>query len=180
MSKGTAITLIFLHASISATFAIIAGKPLRQWNNIAFLIIMSANNYIAIPLSTLATLAAFACQANCSSSTGRNTTTSEETPRTIFPDALSLRSTALQTALFFALALSWPSRLQLPRRNPRSGEWWWWVVTEWYPQVGWACVNNGVIAVGSVLVLYIGSSDAESLSGGGEGLPEERDALLSS
>jgi hypothetical protein len=80
----------------------------------------------------------------------------------------------LQVALFLALATFWLFRLRLPR-NLRGGDWW--VVTEWYPQVGWACVNNGIIAVGSVLVLYIGSG-GESDSGGR--LPGERDALLGS
>jgi hypothetical protein len=169
MSRRTAVTPIIFHAAISATYAIIAGKPQRQWGNLAFLIIMSANNYIAIPLSTLGTLAAFAYQIRLCRSNRESVASRKNSP-----GALSTRALALQVALFLALALFWPSRLRLPR-NLRVGEWW--VVKEWYPQVGWACVNNGIIAVGSILVLYIGSGAG---SGGGEWLLGERDALLGS
>jgi hypothetical protein len=169
MSGRSAVTLIILHAALSVALAIVAGKPARQLNNIAFLIIMSAENYIAIPLSTLATLAASAYQIRRSGSSSESAASRKKPP-----NALSARVLALQVALFLALALSWPSRLRLPR-NLRVGDWW--VVTEWYPQVGWACINNGIIAVGSVLVLYFGSG-GESDRGGR--LPGDRDALLGS
>jgi hypothetical protein len=165
MSGRTAVLIILLHAAVSATFAIIAGKPQRQLGNLAFLIIMSANNYIAIPLSTLATLAAFACQI-------RHNNGESTSPRGNSPNALSTRVLALQVALFLALALFWPSRLRLPR-NLRGGDWW--VVTEWYPQVGWACVNNGIIAAGSIFVLFFRSSAG---SDGGERVLGERRVLL--
>ena len=165
-SGRTAIALIISHAAISATFAIIAGKPRRRWDNLAFLIIMSANSYIAIPLSSLATLAAFAYQirhGNSESATGGKHS----------PKALSTWVLALQVALFLSLALFWPSRLTLPR-NLRHGDWW--LLTEWYPQVGWACVNNAVFAAGSILLLYV---ELGVGSEGSERPPGERQALLS-
>jgi hypothetical protein len=164
----TAIALILLHAALSVGFAIMAGKPARQLNNIAFLIIMSANNYIAIPVSTIATLGAFAYQINSSNSKSAGSGTRSS-------NALSTRSLALQGIVFLALAVLWPLRFTLPR-NLRAGEWW--KVTEWYAQVGWACVNNAVVAVGQFLVVYtVSSADSDgagSLSGG------ERHALLGS
>jgi hypothetical protein len=164
-SGRTAVTLVIFHAAISATFAVIAGKPRRRWDNLAFLIIMSANSYIAIPLSTLATLAAFACQIRRSN--GELATSRENSP-----NSLSTRVLALQVVLFLSLALFWPFRLTLPR-NLRHDDWW--LVTEWYPQVGWACVNNAVFAAESVFVLYLGSGVG---SEGSERSPGERQALL--
>jgi len=168
MSGITATALILLHAALSIAFALAAGKPARQLNNIAFLVIMSANNYIAIPVSTTATVAAFAYQARHSGGELAGSGTSSS-------NALSTHALALQGIVFLALAILWPFRFRLPR-NLRAGEWW--VVTEWYAQVGWACVNNAIVAVGQFLVLYTGScadSDgAGSLDGG------ERNALLGS
>jgi hypothetical protein len=165
MSGRTDIALILLHAALSVGFAVVAGKPARQLINMAFLIILSANSYIAIPLSTLATLAAFAYQIRHSNSgsaiSGENS-----------PNALSMRVLALQVVLFLTLALFWPFRLTLPR-SLRRGDWW--LVTEWYPQVGWACVNNAVFAAGSILMLYVGLGVG---SEGTERLPGERQALL--
>ena len=165
MSGRPAIALILVHAALSVGFAVVAGKPARQLNNIAFLIIMSANNYIAIPVSTIAALGAFVYQVRGSGSQLAGS-------RTNSSNALSTRTFALRGIVFLALAVLWPFRLKLPR-NLRNSDWW--VVTEWYPQVGWACVNNAIIAAGSVLVLCIALS-AES--DGGERLQGERQALL--
>jgi hypothetical protein len=166
MSGRTAIALILLHAALSVGFAVVAGKPARQLNNIAFLIIMSANNYIAIPVSIIAALGAFVYQIRSSGSELAGSGTSSS-------NALSTRAFALQGIVFLALAVLWPSRLTLPR-NLRHGDWW--LVTEWYPQVGWACVNNAVFAAESILMLYIGSC---AKSDGGERVLGERQALLS-
>ena len=168
MSGMNATALILLHAALSVGFAVVVGKPARQLNNIAFLIIMSANNYIAIPISTIDTVAAFVYQTRRSGGelTGFGTRSS---------NAISTHALALQGIIFLALAALWPFRFGLPR-NLRAGEWW--VVTEWYAQVGWVCVNNAIVAVGQFLVLYTmsnaDSDGAGSLDGG------ERNALLGS
>jgi hypothetical protein len=165
MSGRPAIALILVHAALSVGFAVVAGKPARQLNNIAFLIIMSANNYIASPVSTIAALGAFVYQIRSSGSQLAGSGTSSS-------NALSTRTFALQGIVFLALAVLWPSRLTLPRNLRHGG---WWLLTEWYPQVGWACVNNAVFAAGSILRLYVGlgvgSEGTERLSG-------ERQALL--
>jgi hypothetical protein len=145
---------------------------MRQLGNIAFLIIMSANSYIAIPLSTLAILAAFACQIRHSS---RGSTSRTRSSSFTSLDALSLRALALQGVVFLALAVLWPFRLRLPTNL--SGGGWWWVGTEWYPQVGWACVNNAVVAVGQFVVLYV---VVRAESGGDGRVGGERRALLGS
>jgi hypothetical protein len=116
---------------------------------------------------------AFAIQVR--SSRGRKLARSSEASGPSSPSgALSTRALALQSIVFLALAVSWPFRFGYPwgELNDR-----WWVVTLWYTQVGWPCVNNGVIAVGSILVLYIGSGAGSDRD---ERLPGERDALLGS
>jgi hypothetical protein len=162
--NAIALNLILVHAALSVGFAVVAGKPARQLDNMAFLIIMSANNYIAIPVSTITTLGAFVYQIRSGSELVGSGTSSS--------NALSTRTFALQGIVFLALAVLWPYRLTLPR-NLRHGDWW--LVTEWYPQVGWACVNSAVFAAGSILRLYVGlgvgSEGTERLSG-------ERQALL--
>jgi hypothetical protein len=48
--KRTASFFVLLHAAVSITLAIIAGKPVERFDNLPFLIIMDANNYIALPV----------------------------------------------------------------------------------------------------------------------------------
>ena len=127
------LSLLALHATLSLTFALIAGKPLCQTNNLAYLFVMSANACIAIPLSTIALV--FAAH------------------HLIIATRLSQTSLALQCAIYPALAALWPFRLTLPR-NLSCGHGSWWVVTEWYHFVGWAGVNAGVAAVEQYLTLY--------------------------
>ena len=170
LSGTTAIALILLHAALSIRFAVVAGKPARQLNNLTFLIIMSASNYIAIPVSTIATLGAFVYQISRSNSESAGSGTRSS-------NALSTRSLALQGIVFLALAVLWPFRFTLPR-NLRGGEWW--VVTEWYTQVGWACVNNAIVAVGQFLVVYTVSSADSDGAGSLSGAGGERNALLDS
>lgn len=118
ISGKTATVLIVLYAVLSLAFAIMAGKPMRQLGNIAFLIIMSVSNYIAIPLSTIATVAAFVCQISHRSSSRSISGTGSASSS----DALSVRAVALQGVVFLALAVLWPFRFRLPT-NLSGGGW---------------------------------------------------------
>lgn len=68
-------------------------------------------------------------------------------------NSLSRTALALHCIINLALAALWPFRLTLPRYLSR-GQGIWWTLTEWYPYVGWAGVNAGVMAVGQYLSLY--------------------------
>lgn len=162
ISRKTALTLVFSHAIISLLLIFIAGKSLRQLGNSFFLIIMSANENIAIPLSTLATLAAFFIQVHTQKTTSAN-------------NALSRLSIILQAITFLTLASLWPFRFSLPQnlwlRQSASS-----LCVEWFCVVGWACINHSIIGVGKFIVLYV--TAAASNDGSVQSLGE-RESLLS-
>jgi hypothetical protein len=141
LSSGQiAIALLVLHAIFAVAFILIAGKPAKYWDNTAFLLIMSVNTAIAMPIATIAT----------SKSSGNNST-----------NALSRKTLVLQMLTFLALAILWPFRFRMPSKLVCPG--WEWIVYEWYPNVGWPCVNNAVVAVGQYFVLYVlAGGDASS------------------
>jgi hypothetical protein len=168
----TALFCILLHAAVSIFLAVIAGRPTDDWiDQLIFGIMFFANNYIAIPISTLAIGVAFAYQARESSS--RNRDPAGGTSRVGSRGALSTRALALQGIVSLALAVTWPWRFGFPRNLSEGG---WWVVAVWYPLVGWACVNSFVAAVGHFFVLYVVTS-AGSDDGAGR-MEGERRALL--
>lgn len=104
-------------------------------------------NYAFInPLFTIATGVAFGLQASATGATQNRT-------------ALSRMTLVLQIIVFLALAVLWPVRFRLPEylKGPSS-----WVVLDWYPLVGWACVNNALIAVGQCIVLHAADGTARS------------------
>jgi hypothetical protein len=75
------------------------------------------------------------------------------------------------------LAILWPFRFKMPSELGRPEDGWAWVVYVWYPNVGWTCVNNAIVAIGQYVLLYImAGADASS-----EHSPMgERQALLRS
>lgn len=171
MSGTTAVALILLNAALSGAFALIAGKPAGRLNNIAYLVIMSFCNAIASPFATIITIVAFAFQVNRSS----QLVAAGRTSRTRPPNALNTQTLALQLVIFLALAISWPFRLNLPSNLGSPEEGWEWMLYEWYPMVGWPCVNNAIIAIGQYVVLYImAGADAS----GTHSQREERCTLL--
>lgn len=89
-------------------------------------------------------------------------------------NALSKWTLALQSFTFLLLAISWPFRLILPPNmwehglKPA-------VLMEWYPWVGWACVNSAIMAIGQGVLLFISSRGGV---GGSIGLVGEDEILL--
>jgi hypothetical protein len=155
-SNRAAVTLLTLHASLCIFWALFAGTPSRDWLDLHFIAIMGFNQYLINPIITIATGVAFALQAR-------------ETTRG--PSALNRTASLLQAITFLALAVSWFFRFQVPRNMRDRG--FLWLVQVWYPLVGWACINNAVIAIGHAFVLYAAS--------GSGGAPDgERQALLGS
>lgn len=145
-SARTAIILLGLHAVLCAFWAVLAGKPTRDWLDLPFVTIMGINYMFINPLITIATGAAHGLQASEAGMTQDRT-------------ALSQTTLVLQIIVFSALAVSWPFRFRLPE-NLRGPELW--LVYDWYPHVGWPCVNNALIAAGQCLVLYAVGGTARS------------------
>lgn len=146
-STGTAVVLLALHALLSVFWAVLAGKPSRDWLDLPFIVIMGFNFAIINPMITIATLVAYGLQAI-------------ETLATEKRAALSRSALVLQIIVFLALAVLWPFRFKLPQDLRESDTF------EWYPLVGWACVNNALIALGQSIVLYAvhgTTSDGEQL-----------------
>jgi hypothetical protein len=124
-----------------------------------------------MPIATILTVAACALQASRSS---KFIATSKPSGNTS-TNALSRKTLVLQMLTFLALAILWPFRFRMPSTLVRPG--WEWLVYEWYPNVGWLCVNNAVIAVGQYGVLYV---LAGGYASGNQRITGERQALLSS
>lgn len=139
-SNKTAVTLLMLHASLCVLWAILAGKPRDDWLDLPFVTIMGINQYCINPLITVATAAAFVIQESVA---GRSQS----------PSALNRTTLLPQAALFLVLAVSWPFRFKVPQNLRYPG----WVLEEWYPLVGWVCVNNAIIAIGQGILLYADS-----------------------
>lgn len=158
-STKTAVTLLTLHASLCVFWAILAGQPTKDWLDLPFVTIMSLNYYCINPIITIATGIAFVLQVS----------TTRETQG---PSALNHITLLLQAVVFLALAVSWPFRFKLPQELRSQSDLW--LLDEWYPLVGWTCVNNAIIAIGQGFVLYAafgrGNSGVEPIG--------ERQALL--
>lgn len=149
-SNKTAITLLTLHGSLCIFCAVLAGQPQDNWLDLQFTMIMDAHEYCINPIITITTGVAFALQAS---------TTRVAHGPTVFNPSLLL----LQAVMFLGLALSWPVRFQVPQNLRDSYRGNWFLLEEWYPLVGWACINNAVIAIGQGTVLYIAAINADNV-----------------
>jgi hypothetical protein len=122
---------------------------------------MGVNQYGINPIITIATGVAFILQFNTTADTRG-------------ASAMNRMTLLLPTLIFLALAVSWPFRFKVPQimRDLFRGDVW--LLEEWYPLVGWTCVNNAIIAIGHAVMLYAASGRAR-----GGVIPEgERQALL--
>ena len=137
-SARTTVMILALHAALCVFWAILAGKPTRDWLDLPFVVIMSINYACINPLFTIATGVAFWLQARANGATQNRS-------------ALSRTTLVLQIIVFLTLAALWPFRLRLPQNLKQSSPW---LLFDWYPLVGWACVNNALIAVGQCIVLH--------------------------
>lgn len=133
--------------------ALLAGQPRDDWLDLPFVTIMSVNEIIINPLITVTTAIAFALQvATTRAAQG--------------PSALSRMALLLQAATFLVLAVLWPFRFKMPRNLSHSRGVW--VLDEWYPHVGWSCINNAIVAVGECIVLYTAAKDNSGMQSVGE------------
>lgn len=131
----TAAILLAIHALLSVFWAVLAGKPSRDWLDLPFVVIMGFNLAIVNPMITIATIVSYGLQAIETLATEKRT-------------AASRSALVLQAIVFLALAVLWPFRFKLPQDLRESDP------LDWYPIVGWACVNNALIALGQSIVLY--------------------------
>ncbi|KAH7082472.1 hypothetical protein FB567DRAFT_531325 [Paraphoma chrysanthemicola] len=158
-SKKTAITLLVVHASLCIFWAILAGQPRDDWLDLQFVTIMGINQYCINPIITITTAIAFALQFEMAqASQGRS--------------ALNSTTMLPHIVVFSALAISWPFRFKVPLNLRSEGSMW--LMTEWYPLVGWTCVNTAISAIGQAAVLY---AVLRGLTGRAR-LGSEREALL--
>lgn len=137
MSRGSASALIILHFLFFIVSIFIEGSP----DDVIFTVISNINSGIVNPVFTLLAGVFFFFQASVtwpSSSIG----------------ALSMWTLLLQSITFLLLAISWPFRLILPPNMWKLGSKPA-LLMEWYPWVGWACVNNALMAVGQGFMLLV-------------------------
>ncbi|KAF2218833.1 hypothetical protein BDZ85DRAFT_64715 [Elsinoe ampelina] len=158
-SNKTAITLLVLHATLCIFWAILAGQPRDDWLDLPFVTIMGINAYGINPIITVVTGIASALQV-------RTTRVSQG------PSALNPMTLLPCAVVSLVLAVSWPFRFKLPHNLKSHGQLW--LLEEWYPLVGWTCVNNAVIAMGQCITLYVMMRKSDS----GVQLNGERQALL--
>lgn len=131
--------LLLLHAMLFFLYPPFGGTA----DDYAFFLIAGFDYYIVNPLTTLSIAIALTHQAN--------TTWKHQGETALSPTAL-----ASQAVLYLGLAISWPYRLALPHNL-----WSWetvsfgWICSEWYPVVGWACVNNAILALGQAVVFFV-------------------------
>lgn len=109
--------------------------------DVIFNIIRNINAGIINPLFTLMAVVAFFLQARVMPPAGQ-------------PNALSKWTLDLHFLTFLLLAISWPFRLILPPNMWELGSQPA-LLLEWYPWVGWACVNNAILAIGQGIILLL-------------------------
>ena len=111
------------------------GRP----QDVVFNIIRNINAAVINPLFTLMAVVAFFHQARV-------------VPSAVHPNALSHWTLRLHFFTFLVFAISWlfrlillPNMWQLGSKPA--------ILLEWYPWVGWACVNNAIFAIGQGMIL---------------------------
>jgi hypothetical protein len=140
-SGRTPLILLLIHAALLFIYPPIGGSGGDDY--FFFFIIAGFDYWIVNPLITISIAIALIHQATMTWSHRGET-------------ALSPIALALQVVLYLGLAIAWPYRLALPANLwPREGPTLEWICAEWYPVVGWACVNNAMIALGQAVVLFV-------------------------
>jgi hypothetical protein len=152
-----AVLLWILHIVLLTLSVAIGGRP----QDIVFNIIRNINAAVINPLFTLIAAVTVIIQARA------------------MPDQLMGRSQwtlGLQSFTYLILAISWPFRLILPPNMWQLGSKPA-LLLEWYPWVGWACVNNAILAIGQGMILFLSIS---RVADGNLSLADERRQLLGS
>ncbi|RFU26465.1 hypothetical protein B7463_g9859, partial [Scytalidium lignicola] len=157
LSKRVAVLLWILHIVLFTLSVAIGGRP----QDIVFNIIRNINAAVINPLFTLIAAVTVFIQARA------------------MPDQLmgwSQWTLGLQSFTYLILAISWPFRLILPPNMWQLGSKPA-LLLEWYPWVGWACVNNAILAIGQGMILFLSIS---RVADGNLSLADERRPLLGS
>ena len=155
-----AVLLWILHIVLFTLSVPIGGRP----QDIVFNIIRNINAAVINPLFTLTAAVSIFIQARAMPA---------------MPDQLmgwSQWTLGLQSLTYLILAISWPFRLILPPNMWQLGSKPA-LLLEWYPWVGWACVNNAILAIGQGMILFLSIS---RVADGNSSLGDERRALLGS
>jgi hypothetical protein len=138
-SRRTPLILLLLHAMLFFLYPPFGGSA----DDYAFFLIAGFDYYIVNPITTILIVIALLHQAN--------TIWTHQGETALSPTAL-----ASQVFLHLGLAISWPYRLTLPHNL-----WSWktvsfdWICSEWYPVVGWVCVNNAILAFGQTVMFFV-------------------------
>ncbi|KAF2236378.1 hypothetical protein EV356DRAFT_565530 [Viridothelium virens] len=160
LSKKVAVLLWILHVLLFILSVVARGRP----QDVFFNIIRNVNAAIINPLFTLLTAVSFFFQARVKPPAGQ-------------PNVLSKWTLGLHFFTFLLLAISWPFRMILPPNMWKLGSKPA-ILLEWYPWVGWTCVNNAILAIGqgSMLLLYLNRAEPD----GKNRFTDERRSLLGS
>lgn len=143
LSKKVAVLLWILHLLLFKFALIAGGRP----EDLVFNVIRNINAVIANYLFTFIAAVGFFFQARVIMQVPAGGQGQQ-------PNALSKWTLGLQFFTFLLLAISWPFRLILPPNmwelgmKPA-------LLLEWYPWVGWACVNNAIMAIGQGIMLFL-------------------------
>ena len=132
-----AVTLWVLHVSLFFLSLAAGGRP----QDLIYNVVRNINACIINPIFSASTVVAFLLQARIN---GRFT--AEQ------PHALNKWTLGLQSIVYLLLAISWPFRLKVSPNMRQAGPKPFLLMT-WYPWVGWACINNAVLAIGQGLML---------------------------
>lgn len=135
LSRKLAVLLWILHVLLIIFSVFSGGRP----DDVFFNIIRNINAAIINPLFTLTVFIAFIFQARVIPPAGQ-------------PNVLSKWTLGLQFITFLLLAISWPFRLILPPNMWELGSKPS-ILLEWYPWVGWACINSGILSIGQGIML---------------------------
>lgn len=138
-----AAALLVSHAMLFLFSQLVEGRG----DDIIFFIVSDCNAYFANTLTAISIGIAFFHEASFSQDMKE-------------PSMLSKRSIMLHGVLYLALAISWPFRLKLPSNLWSHGDQWP-LVTEWYPWVGWPCVNSTAMAPGQAFMMLLISDRKE-------------------
>ncbi|KAF4633686.1 hypothetical protein G7Y89_g4418 [Cudoniella acicularis] len=162
-SKSVVVLLWILHVllfvlSVAATVGDKGDDLFSVFN-----IIRNINAGIVNPLFALITAFAFFFQVKVTPPVGQ-------------PNVWSNWTLGLQSFTFLLLAILWPFRLILPPNMWQLGSKPA-ILMAWYPWVGWACVNNAILAIGQGIMLCISINREVN---GKIGFTDERQSLLHS
>lgn len=139
LSRIGSAAILLIHAMLFLSTATLDGRPSDRFSVLSITFNIAA--CVVNPLATFFLTVGLILQLMVS--------------RSSHADGLSGIALITHCVVFSILALSWPCRLVLPKSLWKAQSAGPLVITKWYPLVGSVCINNGIIAMGAGLALWI-------------------------